>query len=180
MVPVRRARRRGDGGAAAVEFALVVPVLLAVVFGIIDYGIWFNSSLNLRQGVRDGARQAAVSNFSSGSGCGTVSYVGSPSTDIRNLICSTLVAMSFPTTTSAAVRVKFIQNGVQAGFVQGNNIQVCAMAISKSLTGITPIPKSGLLTSQVTTRIETPILVNTETAGDGTRNLSSPDWSWCT
>ena len=46
-----------DGrGAAALEFALVVPVLLALVFGIIDYGIYFTDSLAARDGVRVAAR----------------------------------------------------------------------------------------------------------------------------
>ena len=45
-------RGRDDRGAAAVEFALVVPVLLMVMLGILDYGMWFSDSLNLRQGAR--------------------------------------------------------------------------------------------------------------------------------
>src|SRR5687768_15944686 len=52
-----------DRGAAAVEFALVVPILLALMVGIVDYGLWFGDSLNARQGVDEGARQAVVKNF---------------------------------------------------------------------------------------------------------------------
>ena len=49
-------RHRGARGAAAVEFALVMPILFLVMFGIIQYGLYFNDSLNTRQGVREGAR----------------------------------------------------------------------------------------------------------------------------
>ena len=35
----------------------------ALVFGIIDYGLWFSDSLSTRQGVREAARQGVVANF---------------------------------------------------------------------------------------------------------------------
>src|SRR3954452_20595810 len=63
----RRPRRHGstrhEHGAAAVEFALVTPLLLIMLFGIIDYGIWFSDSISARQAVRDGARSGAVERF---------------------------------------------------------------------------------------------------------------------
>ena len=50
-------RRRSQRGAAAVEFALVMPILLMLVFGAIQYGIYFWSS----QGGSDAARSASRS-----------------------------------------------------------------------------------------------------------------------
>ena len=44
-----------------VEFALVLPVLALVLFGIIQFGITFKNYLELTDAVRAGARQAAVS-----------------------------------------------------------------------------------------------------------------------
>lgn len=52
--------RRDDRGAAAVEFALIVPVLLLIVFGIINFGVLFSQQLTLNNGVREGARRAVV------------------------------------------------------------------------------------------------------------------------
>ena len=49
-----------DRGAAAVEFALVLPLLLLIVFGIIDFGRLLNAQLTLTQAAREGARLAAV------------------------------------------------------------------------------------------------------------------------
>lgn len=47
-------------GAALVEMALVVPVLLAIIFGIIDFGVYANNTLKLANATREGARAAAV------------------------------------------------------------------------------------------------------------------------
>jgi Flp pilus assembly protein TadG len=47
-------------GIAAVEFALVLPVLVLVFFAIIKFGIVFNNYIVLENGVENGARQAAT------------------------------------------------------------------------------------------------------------------------
>ena len=49
-----------DGGAVAVEFALIFPVLLLVVFGVIDFGRMLNAQISLTQAAREGARWAAL------------------------------------------------------------------------------------------------------------------------
>ncbi len=59
--PGRWGRRREDRGAAAVEFALILPVLLLLVLGIINFGYVFGQKLALNQAVREGARNAVVS-----------------------------------------------------------------------------------------------------------------------
>jgi Flp pilus assembly protein TadG len=58
---VKRFRRPGeDQGSAAVEFALVLPVLMLIVFGIIDFGRMLNARITLSQAAHEGARAAAV------------------------------------------------------------------------------------------------------------------------
>lgn len=49
-----------DHGAAAVEFALLLPVLLLLVFGIIDFGRALNAQITLTQAARAGARLDAL------------------------------------------------------------------------------------------------------------------------
>lgn len=54
---------RGDNserGASLVEFALVAPFLILLVFGIIEFSWVFAQNLNVRHGAREGARLAAV------------------------------------------------------------------------------------------------------------------------
>jgi len=49
-----------DRGAAAVEMALVMPLLILMVMGIIDFGRIFNGEIQLSQAAREGARIAAL------------------------------------------------------------------------------------------------------------------------
>ena len=52
--------RRGDRGAAAVEFALIVPILLILVFGIIDFGLAMYSQTMVGNAAREGVRTASL------------------------------------------------------------------------------------------------------------------------
>jgi len=60
-----RGGSRGEGGAALVEFAVVMPLLVLLLCGIIDFGWLFAQNLDVRHGAREGARLAAV-NFPEG------------------------------------------------------------------------------------------------------------------
>lgn len=53
-------RRRDDRGAAAVEFALVMPMLFLLVFGIVDFGRMWNMQLTVTHAAREGVRVAAL------------------------------------------------------------------------------------------------------------------------
>lgn len=54
-----------DRGIAALEFALLAPALLALVFSIIIYSIYFTALIGVRQAAAEGAR-AAVAGLSTG------------------------------------------------------------------------------------------------------------------
>jgi len=51
---------RSDAGASALEFALVAPILLALLFGMIEFGFAFQAQLAVTHAAREGARMAAV------------------------------------------------------------------------------------------------------------------------
>ncbi len=80
----RALRRRGrrDNGAAAVEFILVLPILLILVFGIIQFGITFTGVLALNNAARQGARVGVVSLNTCDSVMGQV-YQGSSSIGVK-------------------------------------------------------------------------------------------------
>jgi Flp pilus assembly protein TadG len=49
-----------ERGAAAVEFALLLPILLIILFGLIDFGRALNAQITLTQAAREGVRLAAL------------------------------------------------------------------------------------------------------------------------
>jgi len=58
--PPSSSRKTRDRGSVAVEFALVLPVLLLIVFGIIDFGRALNAQIVLTGAAREGVRLAAL------------------------------------------------------------------------------------------------------------------------
>ena len=58
-------RQRRERGAAAVEFALVMPLLLILVLGIFEFGRAYNIQATLSAAAREGVRVMAVQNSSS-------------------------------------------------------------------------------------------------------------------
>lgn len=55
-----RSTRRGDRGAAAVEFALLFPIFIMLAFGTISFGFAFERWINVTQAAREASRFAAT------------------------------------------------------------------------------------------------------------------------
>lgn len=53
---------RRDGGQGLVEFSLLLPVMMIIIFGVIDFGMGLRSYISLTNATREGARFAAVGN----------------------------------------------------------------------------------------------------------------------
>ena len=62
-----RKKCRGEDGQAMVEFALILPIFLLILCGIIDFGWLFYNQLSLNNACREGARYAVV-NTAEGNG----------------------------------------------------------------------------------------------------------------
>ena len=58
--PTDRPTTDRERGAAAVEFALILPLLVMLVFGIIEFGRGYNAKIELTGAVREGARELAL------------------------------------------------------------------------------------------------------------------------
>lgn len=53
-------KKKNNRGQALVETALVLPIILLILLGIIDFGLMFNNYLVVSNASREGARTAAV------------------------------------------------------------------------------------------------------------------------
>ena len=71
-----RGRRGADRGAVAVEFALILPILVMILFGIIEFGFVLAQKAALSSAVREGARYGSVNIYADAVGdprdCGDV------------------------------------------------------------------------------------------------------------
>jgi Flp pilus assembly protein TadG len=52
--------RRNEAGASAVEFALVLPILVLFIFGIIEFGLAYNRVQSFQAAAREAGRLASV------------------------------------------------------------------------------------------------------------------------
>lgn len=162
---VRPAPRGGTDGAAAVEFALVSSVLFLVLFGIIQYGLFFNDSLNTRQGVREAVREGVVRTFPA---CGTAT------TDLAKLKCNAkkqIGALTGPT------YVKIVTP--TGGWAKAEPLTVCAMVKSDGALGLLPMPNGGWIVSKTQMSIEqadAPLPTGSASADVLPAGVS---WSWC-
>jgi Flp pilus assembly protein TadG len=57
---IRRQRMNGEKGQALVEFALLIPIFLILLFAIVDFGMGFYSWITVTNSAREGARVGAV------------------------------------------------------------------------------------------------------------------------
>jgi Flp pilus assembly protein TadG len=62
----RPAPMRERKGQTIVEFALVLPIIFLMIFGLIDLGVMFYVNLTMQQAVREGARASVVGSSSGG------------------------------------------------------------------------------------------------------------------
>jgi hypothetical protein len=54
-------RLQQDGGQSMIEFVIVLPILLTLLLGIVQFGLAFHDYLSITDATRVGARKAAVS-----------------------------------------------------------------------------------------------------------------------
>lgn len=66
----KRARKRNQRGASLIEFVIIVPILVGILFAILEFGWAFYQVLDTRHGAREGARLIAV-NYSPNDNTGT-------------------------------------------------------------------------------------------------------------
>jgi Flp pilus assembly protein TadG len=65
MTRLRNTTTRSERGASMVEFALILPLLLLFLFGVIQFGLLFFRFQGIQAAAREGARVASISTYDS-------------------------------------------------------------------------------------------------------------------
>jgi Flp pilus assembly protein TadG len=93
---------RPEGGAAAVEFALVMPILVLLISSIVGFGVVLAQQMALGNAARQTARQAVVA----GSFCGTGGPAGSATSTMLKDEAKSNATTLFVTKANVAVEIK--------------------------------------------------------------------------
>jgi Flp pilus assembly protein TadG len=137
---VRLGRRRGQRGAALVEFALILPILVALVIGMMQYGWYFYVSQSSSSAAREVARRLVVGDCRASGEALTFARAQS------NLGTMT-VSWGAPSGTSGVTAYGGTPPTV------GDVMRVKVQAEGKIL-GLFPLPNGGQITRMVDTRNE--------------------------
>ena len=121
-----------EKGQSMAEFAIVLPILVVFLFGVIQFGILFNNYVTLTDAVRAGARTAAVSRQDS-----------DPTGEAQSMVRSS----------AANLDQSNLNVSVSSDWQSGDDVTVTATyPYSISLLGW--VVSSGSLSSKTTERVE--------------------------
>ena len=109
-------QREGQRGQSLVEFALVLPILLILVFGIIDFSMGLRAYVTLTNATREGARFGALGNSA---GAYPTDCTGTNSTSVIGRVCTTMNGLSLSGVQAVSVLYP-------AGKAPGNSVKVSA------------------------------------------------------
>ena len=135
MTTQRRARR----GSQAIEFALVLPVLLAVTSGIVDYGWYYSQALSVIYAAREGGRTGAAHDFDD---------TGTPCSIAETATINALKAAGFSTASASQVAGSVTTDSGTGELV----LSVTATIPYTKLWGLLPTPTN--MVGRITVRLE--------------------------
>ena len=106
---------RGGRGQSLVEFVLVLPIFLILIFAVIDFGMGLRSYISLTNATREGARFAAVGNLAGAypADCGVTD------TTVVGRVCIGMEGLNLANLQSVSV-------GYPDGQLPGNDVSVSA------------------------------------------------------
>lgn len=141
----------------------MVPLLFIMLFGIVQYALYFNDVLNARQGVRESVRMGAIGKFQA---------CGSAASDWEKLKCTARNQVGLnPSTT-------YVKVSAPGGWAKNNPLLVCVITQSPVNIGLVPLPDGGNIFAKTQMSIETDQmptgLASADAAPPGTT------WGFCT
>ena len=136
-------RGKSESGAALIEFALVAPLLVLLILGVIEFGWLFAQMNEIRHVAQEGARWGAVSH---------PDVDGSGTEDWDDLAYRACHAANLPTATTVVV------TGSEGGGTKGDTADITVTATVQSLSNLPLITVflPTTLTDTATFRLEQP------------------------
>jgi Flp pilus assembly protein TadG len=135
-----------------VEFAIVVPLLLLLLLGTIDFGLIFGGYMSMQSGVATAARAISLNNTVYGGPANTCT--GGPTAATADAVCNVvgqLGSLEGLNSSTLEVGICFVTPGSTPscgaasalGTSVSDDVEVCAQAAMESTTGLTSIFVSG-------------------------------------
>ena len=149
----RRSRSRGQG---LVEFALVLPVFMVILIGMVDLGraIWANNSV--ANAAREAARFAAVNGGSckdlTSTACGTTSYCPVGPKGPLTAVPAASTSCPYPSPSKTAIR-----NTATGFLVGGGATSTVTVCYGTSCSGDTDSQSTNVRGTPVTVVVSTPV-----------------------
>jgi Flp pilus assembly protein TadG len=140
----RNLRRWRDRGAAAVEFALVVPLLITLIFGAIEFGLAVQARTMVANAAREGVRVASL---------------GGTDADARLAVTTALVGITSagPAVITTSCTVPTTLQSCVLGAATGNRGNLATVTVTVHYVGVTglfPLLTNAALTGDSYMRIE--------------------------
>jgi hypothetical protein len=167
-----------------VEFALVAPLLFALLFGIVDYGLYFADVVAVQQGLGDAARMAILAPASpsgpqwAGSTCGLPHDAGGGGDQLERLACSVLDRVE-PVAGQLYVRAEIVDPSGRPSltWTPPNRLRLCTVTDHPPILPMVPLPAGG----RIETRVEMPVQAVPAQVQMASVQMPLPsgDWSWC-
>ena len=145
-----RTRRSDERGTALVEFAIVVPLLILLVCGTIDFGLIFGGYQSMENGVESASRVISLDQVTPSPNC-----TGGPSPATANAVCNVVASLGNLeglNSNTLAVGICFVAPGATPscggstslpGNSVSDDVEICAQATMQSTTGLTSVFVSG-------------------------------------
>ncbi len=180
-----RSARPSERGASAVEFALVAPLLFGLLFGIVDYGLYFADVVTVQQGLGAAARTATLAP-SSASGpqwgaatCQLQQDTGAGGRQLEHLACSVLQGVD-PVAGQLFVRAELVDEDGDPTTVwrPGSRLRLCGLTDHPPVLPFVPLPSGG----RIHTRVDMPVQAvpgQVLMAAVQSQPPAGADWSWC-
>lgn len=149
---------RRDRGAVLVELAMVVPLLIVLIMGIVDYAVLFNQKIGLRGGVREAAWNGGRGIFGAApdSSCNLTFSGAAPDANTQKLMCMVKRRSGLdPAEVRVMVRTVNLDTATASSSYQpGDGLMVCAMRKASSTTHFfTSVLSNSYQVSRLTTVI---------------------------